>query len=157
MLPLTRIFKSTKFYFVPLSHAIMEGLAALSVAANIFQFLEYSLQLVGKAKNLRELGAIDPDLDTDAQRLRDIANTLIPQRLPLHAGDIGQLAGECVRVSEDLISELAQLKPSDPKSKWHGFKALIKNELKKSRFQDLEGRLQIYRSQLSLHLILISR
>ncbi|KAI1146394.1 hypothetical protein F4825DRAFT_456540 [Nemania diffusa] len=135
----------------------MEGLAALSVAANIFQFLEYSLQLVGKAKNLRELGAIDPDLDTDAQRLRDIANTLIPQRLPLHAGDIGQLAGECVRVSEDLISELAQLKPSDPKSKWHGFKALIKNELKKSRFQDLEGRLQIYRSQLSLHLILISR
>ncbi|KAI1327457.1 hypothetical protein F5Y16DRAFT_372069 [Xylariaceae sp. FL0255] len=135
----------------------MEALAALGVAANICQFLEYGLELICKAKDLRELGAVNPSLQTDAERLRDLSSALDPQRIPPHAGDISQLARECARVSEALISELSKLKPSDPTSKRQRLKSLVKSELKKPRLQELESRLQTCRSQLSLHLTLISR
>ncbi|KAI8627268.1 hypothetical protein F5Y19DRAFT_443753 [Xylariaceae sp. FL1651] len=135
----------------------MDGLAALGVAANICQFLEYGLKLAGKVKKLREIGAIDPDLDRDARQLKDIARNLSPQSLPQNAGDIGHLAVECVEVSEALITELEQLKPKDPKSKWQGFKAIIKSERKKDYIQELEKKLGKCRDQLSLHLIFLSR
>ncbi|KAI3325168.1 hypothetical protein HD806DRAFT_467954 [Xylariaceae sp. AK1471] len=135
----------------------MDGLAALGVAANICQFLEYGLKLASKAKKLREIGAIDPDLDQVARRLKGVAINLTPQNLPQSAGEIGHLAAECVQVSEVLITELAQLKPKDPKSKWQSFKAVVKSEHKKDRIQELENRLERCKSQLSLHLIYLSR
>ncbi|KAI0537751.1 hypothetical protein GGR58DRAFT_331149 [Xylaria digitata] len=135
----------------------MEGFAALGVAANIAQALEYGFKLLEKSKKLRELGAIDPDLNDDAWRLNKIALSLRSQQLPRIHEDLQNLATECVEVSGELISELKELTPTNPKSKRQRVKAIYKSELRRGRISRLEKRLNDLKPQLNLHLTSIAR
>ncbi len=135
----------------------MEGFAALGVAANIAQALEYGFKLLQKSRNLRELGVIDPDLNSDTRRLQTLAVSLNSQQLPKSHEDLGNLARECAKVSAALIAVLDELELMDPNSRWQRFKAIVKSELKRNDIGKLEKRLDMYKTQLSLHLTSLSR
>ncbi|KAI0909369.1 hypothetical protein F4823DRAFT_594722 [Ustulina deusta] len=135
----------------------MEGFAALGVAANIAQALEYGFKLLQKSRNLRELGVIDPDLNSDTRRLQTLAVSLNSQQLPKSHEDLGNLARECAKVSAALIAVLDELELMDPNSRWQRFKATVKSELKRNDIGKLEKRLDMYKTQLSLHLTSLSR
>ncbi|KAI0452416.1 hypothetical protein F5B21DRAFT_526824 [Xylaria acuta] len=135
----------------------MEAFAALGVAVNITQAIDYGFRLIRKSKDLRELGVTDPALNDDARRLNILATSLTSQDLTKCSGELRNLAVGCVEVSKTLISELEKLKPTDPKSTKQRVKAIWKRERKGSRIMELERRLKDYKSQLSLHLTSLSR
>ncbi|KAI0865939.1 hypothetical protein F4860DRAFT_458277 [Xylaria cubensis] len=135
----------------------MEAFAALGVAVNIAQAIDYGFQLIQKSKDLRERGVTDSALNDDAQRLNNLVTDLTSQQSSKCSGDLRILAVECAKVSETLISELEQLKPTNPKSTLQRAKTIWRRERREDRIKDLERRLQDHKSQLSLHLTSLSR
>ncbi|KAI1751584.1 hypothetical protein F4782DRAFT_531360 [Xylaria castorea] len=135
----------------------MEAFVALSAAVNVAQVIDYGLRLIQKSKELREQGVTDSAMNDDAQRLNNLATGLISQGSSKCNGNLRSLALECANVSKILISELEQLKPTDPESKMQRAKAILKRERKGRRIMELERRLQDHKSQLSLHLTSLSR
>ncbi|KAI1738445.1 hypothetical protein F4680DRAFT_424828 [Xylaria scruposa] len=135
----------------------MEAFAALGVAVNLAQVVEYGFQLIRKGKDIYEKGVTDPALNDDAQRLNNLANDLISQGSSKCSGSLRNLVIECAEVSKTITSELEKLKPTDPQSKVQRAKAILKRERKKGTIVELERRLQDLKGQLSLHLTSISR
>jgi hypothetical protein len=135
----------------------MEGLAALGVAANVAQFIEYGLKLIEKGRKLRDTGAIEPDLNDEARKLRHFVTKLNSQSSQQSGEDLRQLAAECAQVSGELISELEKLRPKDDKSVLQHFKAIVKGERKKDHINELERRLGSCRTRLGLQLNDLSR
>lgn len=135
----------------------MDAIAAIALAANIAQFVEYGFTLAGKAKKLRDFGNLEPELARDAERLKNLATEISSQSSTPSTKDFRDLSDECTQVADSLIWELEKLKPSDAKSKRQRLKALLKSEVKKGDILNFEKRLESCRTQLTLQLANISR
>ncbi|KAI0468063.1 hypothetical protein F4859DRAFT_492513 [Xylaria cf. heliscus] len=135
----------------------MEAFAALGVAVNIAQSIEYGFRLVREVKNLRERGVTDSALNDDVHRLNNLATSITSQNFEKCSGDLRCLAVECAEVSKTLIYELEQLNPTNRESKMQRVKAVWKRERRTSRITELERRLKDHRDQLDLHLTNLSR
>lgn len=135
----------------------MEGFAALGVAVNVAQVLEYGVRLLHKSRNLREVGVLDPDLDGDVRRIQALAASLASQVLPKHHEGLRPLALQSVEVSTTLIGELDALKVANPESKRQRAVALWRSERRKRKLGRLENRLSECKTQLSLYLTSLSR
>ncbi|KAJ3575140.1 hypothetical protein NPX13_g4129 [Xylaria arbuscula] len=135
----------------------MEGFAALGVAVNIAQVLEYGFKLVQKSRNLRDVGVLDPDLDSEARRIQALAASLDSQVISRNHEDLRSLARQGVEVSTKLIEELESLKVTDPKSKRQRAVAVWRSERRKKHIHELENRLRNCETQLGLYLTNLSR
>ncbi|GAW15093.1 hypothetical protein ANO14919_045020 [Xylariales sp. No.14919] len=135
----------------------MEALAVLGAVVNIAQALEYGFRLLQMSKSLRRFGVVDPNLNDDVWRLKNTTITLSSQELPRGHDNLRNLAVKCAEVSGELISELEELKPTNPKSKRQRVKTIYKSERRRSRINKLRKRLNEYETQLGRHLASVAR
>jgi hypothetical protein len=142
----------------------MAELAAIGLAGNIVQFVDFGLKLSrdfkdlyqsaegGKAKHL-ELEDVTTDLESLCQKLQE-STSLAPQ----DDEELRDLARGCAKLARELLAMLEKVKVNKERNpKLATFKQALKNIWKDKDISDLEQRLGRYREQLNQRLIYILR
>lgn len=143
---------------------IMAELAALGLASNIVQFIDFGLTLFHEGKELYDSdeggSAQRLELETVTEDLNDIAQELQQGALPANKGDaaLRKLGADCEKLAKELLGILDKLKVKDGQNrKWASFKQAVKGMVKDGKIRNIEARLQKYREQLGERLLYILR
>jgi hypothetical protein len=142
----------------------MAELAAIGLAGNIVQFVDFGIKLSrdfrelyqsaegGKAKHL-ELEDVTTDLESLCQKLQ---NTAIPATQD--DGELRNLARGCAKLARELLAMLEKVKVNKERNpRLATFRQASKNIWKEKDICDLEERLGRYREQLNQRLVYILR
>ena len=139
---------------------VIEALAAVSLAGNVVQFVEFSCRLFDQAATIYHSrtgstrGA--QDIETLTQQLQTLCANLAHSNNSFHHPDptrqpdpdsLRILAKDCEAAANELLSELYNLKAKDPNSKWSSFRAALAVSWKENRVDALQKKLDSYRSQ----------
>ncbi|KAI1081913.1 hypothetical protein F5B20DRAFT_533601, partial [Whalleya microplaca] len=141
----------------------MEAVAALGLAANICQFVEYGFKIVIEAKRLRDSGStsLDPSLERDTRHMKRLAIQLDSRKSPSYMSAdqeaLDSLAVECLDLSNDLLTLVETLKAKRPKSKVDSIRAVLRNKRRNEDKFALEKKLDRCRSQLQIQLAAMTR
>jgi hypothetical protein len=141
----------------------MEAIVAFGLAVNICQFVDYGFQIIEATKRLSESGqiAVDPELQSSAQHIRELGLKLSAEKLPAaHSAEEEQLhkiAQECATLSAELLATLEASNSKRPNSKLHSFFAVLRFKNQKALQDALESKLDRCRSQLQIQLTAMMR
>lgn len=141
----------------------MDPVSAISLAAGVLAFIEFSWKLVSGTYEMRcAVGVVvadDARITAVIADLRDVSDGLetnISARSP-HETALQTLAAECVKLSRELLEILSELKVAGHNSTWKNLKSTWLRMKARDDIQRLETRLGDYRSQILTRLILIMR
>jgi hypothetical protein len=145
---------------------VLEAFAAIGLAGNIVQFVDYSCKLFSQSREIYN-STSGSSKDTEStiaitRNLRDLAGKLSSvnhQTTLRHSNDgsLKMLSQLCEGEAENLLAGLQGLQAQDPKSKWSSFKVGLATIWKQEKIQAMEQRLDYLRSQLILHLEVMQR
>jgi hypothetical protein len=141
----------------------MEALAAVGLAGNIVQFIDFSCKLFDQANSIyhSQSGASKgaQDLEAITESLLDLSTRLdksLEKQYKLGDPKAQQtlkiLAKGCHDTANELVTLLQSLRAKNAGSKWHSFRASLAGLLKESEINNLQKRLNDYRSQLIIEL-----
>jgi hypothetical protein len=140
----------------------MEPLAALSVAANVIQLVDYGTRLIRNIHQLHQDGQVSEDIDLQivTKDLRDLngrLQTSAVQRRDQHsfAGDksaLVHLVRGCNKVADEVIGRLSKLSGAKHKS-WDSFRLALKSLWTRKEIEAISARLESYRDQLVLRIL----
>ena len=147
----------------------MDPLTGLSVASNIVQFIDFSLRVVSKGcKIYRSIdGTLAENLD-----LEIVTNDLIvlqtklqrcypvPYQTSLSMDDaeaFKKLSEACARLAAKLLEKLNMAKAQGRFRKWKSLRQAVKSVWSKGDVEETASRLQIFRTELQLHLLVTLR
>ena len=156
---LAHLYRFTPFLFI----MVLEALAAVGLAANILQFVEFSYNLTTSA---REIYNSSSGLTAENQALELIANDLLhlsgkftvqgTSTSTQSVGDkkLSDLALASTKVAEELLEAIERLKNKDNQSQGNrrSFRQALQTVLQKDGINNLVTRLERLRDQLSLHM-----
>ncbi|KAF2994707.1 hypothetical protein E8E13_003077 [Curvularia kusanoi] len=128
----------------------MEGLAAVSLAGNILQFVHTTRQLLRTSREILASGtkAGHVELEAIATELRSRADSIsLPQLPDVHAESQGKptleaLALQCKHTADELLAILATLRLSEEKTKWTSFVQALRTQWHDSEIEALRDRLK---------------
>lgn len=141
----------------------MEALAAVGLAGNIVQFIDFSCTLFSQAKAVhhsqsgvtkgaQDLEAITNSLLDFSARLEKGLETQHQRGTPTTQQDLKDLAKGCHDTAKELVDLLQTIRAKKADSKWHSFRASLAGLVKENEINDLEKRLNNYRSQIVIEL-----
>ncbi|KZM21496.1 uncharacterized protein EKO05_0006186 [Ascochyta rabiei] len=127
----------------------MEGLAAVSLAGNILQFIHCSREILRTSREILASGAKAGYLDLEiiAEDLRSRADVIaVPQltdgEVTSQARDsLEALSLQCKDVADELLAVLARLKLDQDKTKWTSFVQALQTQWHDSEIEALRDRL----------------
>jgi hypothetical protein len=144
----------------------MEGFAALSIAANVTQFIEYGYRIVKKSREIYNskdgVSAAQVDAESATVRLLDFSKRL-QQSLSLEdgfQGSLGNLASEkqilesicnrCINLSNELLSQFKKLevRKDEKHRKWKSFRSALKSVWSKEDIEVVARNLKSYQREL---------
>jgi hypothetical protein len=144
----------------------MEGFAALSIAANVTQFIEYGYRIVKKSREIYNskdgVSAAQVDAESATVRLLDFSKRL-QQSLSLEddfQGSLGNLASEkqilesicnrCINLSNELLSQFKKLevRKDEKHRKWKSFRSALKSVWSKEEIEVVARNLKSYQTEL---------
>ncbi len=158
----------------------LEGFAALGVASNIVQFVEFGCRLFSHSK---ELYRSSSGLANEAVELENITRSLVhlSDRLvvenagwnqpPLHdsgiepeddsdvdleddgEADLTLIARNGKKIADELSDALNQLRVKDSGKKWQCFRMALKRVWKPKKIDDMSRRMERLSSQLTMCLV----
>jgi hypothetical protein len=140
----------------------MDPFAAIGLAGNIINFIEFGHSVISKAKDIRNStsgsSSANNALTSMTQRLQDMTLSLPgggSTAASNQSQSLAQLGMECHEVSEELLNLLENLRAKDPTSKRSTFRAALRemSGSKKEQVHQLERRLDRCRQQLNLELV----
>jgi hypothetical protein len=137
----------------------MEAIAAVSFAANVLQFIEYSHGLISEAseayQSLSGTSAENVELELVTRSLRDLSSKISNQDGLVQDNGIKQIAESTRVVSTELLSTLDKLRIRDgPHRKWRTLRHAIESVWKRQKIVQMQTRLENLRNQLSIQIIL---
>ncbi|KAH7364678.1 hypothetical protein BKA65DRAFT_491856 [Rhexocercosporidium sp. MPI-PUGE-AT-0058] len=144
----------------------MEGLAALSVAASVAQFVQFGVSLVSKTseiyKSTRGTTVQYAELETATKRLVSLNKQLEgPQRVTKdRAGHVSQaledIRIDCVGASTDLLARLESLKINeDHKHRhWKSFRQALKAVCSRGEIEAMAKKLRTHQKELDGHILM---
>ena len=152
----------------------MDPLSAISLAANIAQFLDYATKLVSKGHALYKSseGALAENLDLEAiaNSLTDVNSRVVQSycRIPgtasstattsvLDQQSLKSIAESCDKVAKQLLDILQRLKVQGSHRKWKSVRQAFKSVWNKAHIDDLRKRMEGYREQMIFHLVAVGR
>jgi hypothetical protein len=142
----------------------MEPLAALSLAAGIVQFVDFSTKLIHGAKEIHQstsgMTEDNRSLESAVNEMRSLSLRLDPPITGEQGEDekaLRRLAAECRILSHQIHDLLKSITPEDPNSRRQSFISSLKSVWKDKEKQELERRLNSCRSQLELQLSFMMR
>ncbi|EPE25403.1 P-loop containing nucleoside triphosphate hydrolase [Glarea lozoyensis ATCC 20868] len=145
----------------------MDPLSALSLAAAIAQFIDYGSKIVSQTKEIADLGSSVnvQHLSTITNDIKGINSSLKRQlkvdvkssaTLSQEALDLQSLAIRCNEIAQELVECLTKVTiTGDKKDTWTSIRAAIKTVWTSQQIATLSQRLNDYRSQLTLRLLLV--
>jgi hypothetical protein len=127
----------------------MEGLAAVSLAGNILQFVHSTRQLLRTSREILASGtkAGHVELEAIAKELRSRADSIsLPQLPDVHPESqakpsLEALALQCKHTADELLAILATLRLSEEKTKWTSFLQALRTQWHDSEIEALRDRL----------------
>ena len=141
----------------------MDPITAIGLAAAVVDFVGFSWGLVTGAREIYRSanGTLDEnahleDIMVDLDSIADDLNKTSPGRTRAERA-IKQLAEDCQGESAELLGKLRKLKVRGKKTAWKSLKAKFASLLAKDDVNELKGRLQEYRSEITTNLILVLR
>jgi hypothetical protein len=146
----------------------MEALVALSLAANIVQFVDFSSKLLSTATAIHRsttgAGQDVQDVDTITEALRQWCDKISSssgassQQNALQAHpSLTELARKCQATATELLSVTESLRAKRPGSKWKSLKAALATAWNEERIKGMSEKLDTYRRQLALEIALLQR
>lgn len=149
----------------------MDPLTALSLGANILQFIEFSYRIIGTAREIEESKSnmtVDfADLETVTQtltllnsRVRYSTEKSTPSSIAAasHASiDLSAACDDCDQVASELLDVLRRLRSGDKSKTWTGLTQAFKMILSRDRVQALRDRLGRHRSMVQFALMVSLR
>jgi hypothetical protein len=145
-----------------------EAVAALSLAANILQVVQCGLRFVSVAWGIyrsgqggvdifSDLHTISNDLEVVLRQIQTDAPGSAPQNSASSCGGIFQLAEECAKVARQMLDSLENLGLPEKGRKREALKAAFKLTWRSDDIKSLQRRLEEFRSQLILNLVVSLR
>ena len=161
----------------PCAIMALESLAALSVASNIAQFVDFGCRLFFET---RELYSSSSGLASEAVELEKISDTLgrLSKDLSPNSStgvdsddvsllnvnavagsndedDLILIAQDCQKIAKELSAALEQLKVRGPRREWQCFRVTLKRIWKPERVDKIARRMERFSSQLTMCLVKI--
>ncbi|TVY41183.1 hypothetical protein LSUB1_G001515 [Lachnellula subtilissima] len=151
---------------------VLEALTALSLAATIVQFVDFSSKLLAKSHEI--FVSVDGasiennDLEAATKNLRDLGERLNKSTVSRRGDTVEatsepevaliQLTTKCSAVARELLTVLDHLKVQPGSNrKWKTFQQALKSSLKQSQVDEIKSRLQAMRQELSLNVLVSLR
>lgn len=133
----------------------MEALAAVSLAGNILQLLNFAGDAISKSRQIHASvnGALEEheDLEIVTTNLKDLS-----VRLQTPAGPVDsvleQLCIRCREIADELLKALESLCVKGKYTRSQSLRKALKVLWGKEKFKVLEERLAIFRQELTLHI-----
>jgi len=149
----------------------MDPFSALSVAANIVQFVVYGINIVSKGHQLYKSadGSLieNAELEEATARLRQLTRAFqesLYQSLPRGSSDQGdqalqKICDKCAAVSQEMMEKLEKLKVSknQPHKKWKSLRQALKSVWSKDKIEEIAERLESLRMELDSHVLMSIR
>jgi hypothetical protein len=146
---------------------MLDPLTALSLAGNIVQFLDFSIKLLAKGHELynstdgaalghTELILIAKDLQELNGRLNESLSSEQIEQKRLTESDLAlcKLSEQCFGVAGELAEALDKLKVQGTSNRrWKSFRQALKSLMKRDDVERITTRLQHFRDELNLHLL----
>jgi hypothetical protein len=150
---------------------VLDPLTALSLAGNIVQFMDFSIQIVSRTKRLygssRETLGVYQELDLVTADLKKSCD-LIPKALRSPTseneseseGTLQNLCATCHKVADELLARLDRLKvridsgAKGERKLFQSFHSAIMPVWSKVEIEDLVSRLSSLREQIQTHVLL---
>jgi hypothetical protein len=142
-----------------------EIVAALSLASNIVQFIDFGSNVLAAGYRLHKnrSGGSDniPEIKyvTSAiQRLVKGFTECLPDdsaigELSRTEVELRKLANQCSVLAEELLSAVSKIEVQGRLKKWNSFRAALKSVLAEEKIAKIQGRLDKFRQGLILHII----
>ena len=140
----------------------MDPVAALGLAGNVVQFVDFSCKVLQDTKNLygSSTGA-SADNDLIETICNDLTNLNKALTAPSDPGTIPDsiitLATKCQGVAVELLQLLDKIKVHGTKRKWKSFIQALRSVWKKEQIEGLVWRMELLRSETQFHLQLMLR
>jgi hypothetical protein len=132
----------------------LESIAALGVASNVFQFLDFAWKLISasrtvykSASNMTENNVALEIIASDVSRMSD--SIVVSQS---GSKELERLALESKRVADDLLAILRKLGINGTTTKWKSFVLAVKDVWSRDEILSFTGRLVGLQAQLGVHL-----
>jgi hypothetical protein len=146
---------------------VLDALSAVSLAASIVQFVDFSSKIVSKGYHLhRSAEGVLPENARLAYVIADLKdlNTKLQchERLGCLTRDeqaLEDLSSQCSALATELLGRLEKLKVEQnvKNRKWKSFRQALKIVWGKEALDQMAATLSDYRSQLELHVLLSLR
>ena len=146
---------------------MVEAVAALSVAANVVQFIDFSGKILSEGYRLHKSKRVGPskneeieNIALDLQKLHDELQSgedetgLVPTPNDIQ---LQRLAGQCRGICIELLAALEKLKVVDKPGKWESFRAALKTVWAESKIKSLQDRLDEARQELIVRILMSFR
>ena len=147
----------------------MDPLTSLSLASNVIQIVDFSTQLVSKgykiyksadgtlAENV-DAEAVTHSLKTLSGKLRgSIENNRSSELLSEDDQRLMKLCTNCQDLANELLTKFDRVKVTGRNLKWKSARQALKSVSKKDDLDQLVSRLQLYRSEIHLHITMSLR
>lgn len=147
----------------------LESLAAVSLAGNIFQFIDCACKLLHGATSIYQScnGATQEsqNLEQTTHRLQEISLNLQKSVTGTNTAstftqcelNLRQLANQCDAATIEILTALQSVKAKNPLSKWQSFRAALITVWKEPQLKAMRKRVDSYRLDLILQLEMMSR
>lgn len=142
-----------------------EGLLALSVGANVVQFIDFSTKILSASHHLYDSGSNatrkNQELDCVTHDLQKVTSDLhstfqkSEARQSLSANDLllQQLTVQCEAVCSELSEALERLKSQGKRPGWKSFRTALKSIWSEKKIEDLRERIELFRQELILRIL----
>ena len=141
----------------------MDPFSALSLAANVIQFVDFGSKVFSRARELHESldGAvsINNNFECITKDLEEICAALTAPESYICEGAsapevaLVPLARSCQELGKEFLSVLQTLKLNCKNKKWESILQALKSVWKEKEIRNYKERLSEYRSQIAIHLI----
>lgn len=148
-----------------LNTMVLDPLSALSVAGNVVQFTEFTINLLSKSRKIfnSEEGALVENLELEAvaRNLAELSGRIretFPsqtrgQVLTYDDVNLKTVCDNCSAVAEELLAALGKLRLQGKHEKWTSFRMALKTLLSENELNGISRKLEGYRRQLDTQLL----
>jgi hypothetical protein len=141
---------------------MLDPLAAVGLAANIVQFLDFTFKLFTDTRDIYKSAsghsAKGTSLSAIADNLRSLSEGLLLSsvRVNTSAGsDLRSLAVQAKTVAEEIRDAISIVRPKKPHSFWQSFKAVLKEIYNDEKIKGLLSEITSLQNSLTLRLLSI--
>ena len=148
---------------------VLEALAAVGLAGNIAQFIDFSCKIFETSKAVYRSNdgrsQAHEDIIVISQHLRSLCAGLVKSRNSSRVGvtnihhdkALYALAEKCEKAANDVIVAIENLKAKNPQSRKSSFHAALKTMWSTEEIDSMMERLNQYRSEIIIHLETLQR